>query len=158
LFLLSRGKKLERWELATSNNEPRVALLHRGFPSLALFHANAGVEQARISGAARGKVFQTHYRNASFTAITILKCVRSKGLNAEREGSFGCDIRHRFFASNGWSSQVCFHQVAQLQAGVGIWKTCRKAKQPTTNLKDALMHASRLSCTQLQRQVPRTLV
>lgn len=96
------GGPLDNSQLPITSPEWHGCTKSKGFPlpqrgrdSLALFHANAGVEQARISGAPRGKCskpllkcFLHRHHN--------LKMREGKSLNAEREGSFGCDIRHRF--------------------------------------------------------------
>jgi hypothetical protein len=153
--------------------EERLALLFSLSLSLSLsrsgaairwpFACNAGVEQASTyQWSTRGKSLQNHYRNASFTAITILKSVKPK---SERwkvcEGSFGCHIRHRFFPSR--HERMQFAGVWLLSCSWGVEKHAGSSppppilKTPSCTRRMLFLHAAASQGAKCAK-VPRTPV
>lgn len=128
LFLLFREK---RWsggnsQLPITSPEWHCSLLHRVFPlpSPAVGPRLAGPFSCkRTSRAPRGK-YQKQLSKCFLHRHHNLKIREIKSLNAEREGSFGCDIRYRFLPFTD-AVRRC-----GCSAAGGRWKTRRK--QPTT--------------------------
>jgi hypothetical protein len=145
LFLLFREK---RWsggnsQLPITSPEWHCSLLHRVFPlpSPAVgprfagpFSCSAGVEQARISGAPRGK-YQKQLSKCFLHRHHNLKIREIKSLNAERRTRNAKALSGAISDTVFCPSRTQFAGVvAQLQAGVG-----RDAgSNPPPNLKDAL--------------------
>jgi hypothetical protein len=122
------------------------------------FIVRASKQASTYQWSTRGKECpnsKNHYRNASFTAITILKSVKVKVRMLNVKALSGATSDTVVFAFN---AQYCMHssQVWLLSCS-GRWENMQETTHhPILKTPSCMLSCS--ACTQLHRQVPRTPV